>query len=97
MHSKFHPKSNVEWLCLSRSEGGVGFIEVQDTVETTILRLTNYVRNSNKKLLVATRTIEENEIEKHQMSTKWRKRMKGKHSGHKNNYLDNLSGKQRVK
>ena len=28
-------------------------------------------------------------IEKHQMSTKKGKRMKGKHSGHKNNYMDN--------
>ena len=36
-------------------------------------------------------------IEKHQMSTKRGKRMKGKHSGHKNNYTDNLSSKQRVK
>ena len=28
------------------------------------------------------------------MSTKRGKRMKGKHSGHENNYNDNLSGKQ---
>ena len=35
--------------------------------------------------------------EKHQMSTKRGKRMKGKHSAHKNNYMDNLSGKQQVK
>ena len=31
------------------------------------------------------------------MSTKRGKRMKGKHSAHKNNYMDNLSGKQQVK
>ena len=36
-------------------------------------------------------------IEKHQVSTKRGKRMKGKHSGRKNNYMDNLLGKQRVK
>ena len=35
-------------------------------------------------------------IEKHQMSTKRGKRIKLKQSGHKNNYMDNLSGKQRV-
>ena len=28
------------------------------------------------------------------MNTKTRKGMKGKHSEHKNNYMDNLSGKQ---
>ena len=36
-------------------------------------------------------------IEKHQMSTKRGQRMKGKHSRQKNNYMDNLSGKQWVK
>ena len=36
-------------------------------------------------------------IEKHQMSTKKGKRMIGKHSGHKNNYLGDLSDKQLVK
>ena len=35
-------------------------------------------------------------IEKHQMSTKKEKGMKGKHSEHKNNYMGNLSGKQWV-
>ena len=35
--------------------------------------------------------------EKHQLSTKREKRMNGKHSGYKNNYMDNLQGKERVK
>ena len=35
-------------------------------------------------------------IEKQQMSTKRGKRMKEKHSRHKYNYMDNLSGKQRL-
>ena len=40
------------------------------------------------------------EIEKHQVSTKRGKRMKENtktQKGHKNNYMDNLSGKQWVK
>ena len=36
-------------------------------------------------------------IGKQQMSTKRGKRMKGKHKVHKNNYIEDLSGKQRVK
>ena len=31
------------------------------------------------------------------MTTKRGKRMKGKHSGHKNSLMNNLSGEQRVK
>ena len=37
------------------------------------------------------------EIEKHQMSTKTGKRIKAKNSGHKNSYMDILSGTQKVK
>ena len=61
MHNEFHPKSNVDQSYLSRSEGGRGLIRVQDTVETAILGLRNYVRNSKERLLTATRKIEEDE------------------------------------
>ena len=83
MNNGFYPKSNVDRLYLSRGEDDRGLTGVQDTAETVILRLRNYVRNSKERLLIATRTIEDNEYRKHQMSTKRGKRMKGKHSGHK--------------
>ena len=56
-----HPKSNVVRLYLSRSEGGRELIGVQDTVESAILRLRNYVRNSKERLLIAARAKEEDE------------------------------------
>ena len=59
MHNKFHPKSNVDRLYLSRSHGRRGFIEVQDTVETVIFGLRIYKRNSKKRLLIAAHTIED--------------------------------------
>ena len=71
-------------------------IEVQDTVEAAVLWLRNDVRNSKEWLLIAICAIEEDE-DKQQMSAKRGKRMKGKYNGHKNNYIDDLSGKQRVK
>ena len=61
MHNGFHPKSNVDCLCLLRSEGGRGLIVVQDTVEATILGLRNYGRNINERLLTAACTIEDDE------------------------------------
>ena len=69
MHNGLCPKTNVDWLHLPRSEGGRGLIGVQDTVETAILELTNYVRNSKKAFLIAART-RKIKTEKHQMSTK---------------------------
>ena len=60
MHNGFLPKSNLERLYLSRSEGSRELIGVQDTVGTAILGLTNYVRNS-KERLIAAHTIEQDE------------------------------------
>ena len=61
MQHGFHPKSIVNRLYLSRSEDGRGLTGVQDTVETAILGLGNYVRNSKERLLIAARTIEDDE------------------------------------
>ena len=81
MHNGFHPKSNVDRLYLSRSEGGRGLNGVQYTVETAILGLRNYVRNSKERLLIAARTIEKHEDretqteykkgEKNEKKTQW--------------------------
>ena len=98
MHNGFHPKSKVNQFHPSRSEGGRRLIGVQDTVETAILGLRNYVRNSKERSLIAARTIEEDEDRETPNEYKKKKKiMKGKHSIHKNNYMGNLSGKQCVK
>ena len=57
----FHPKSNVDWLYLLRSEGGGGLIGVQNIVETAIFGLRNYVRKSKERLLITARTIKGDE------------------------------------
>ena len=59
LHNGFQPKSNVDLLYLSRIEGGKGLIRVQDNVETAILGLRNYVRNSKERLLIDACTVEE--------------------------------------
>ena len=61
MQNGFHPKSNVDRLYLSRSEGSRRLTGVQDTVETAILMLTSYVRNSKERSLIAAQTIVEGE------------------------------------
>ena len=63
MHNRFLPKSNVDRRYLSRSETSKGLIGVHDTVETAILRLRNYVRNNKERLLIAARTIEDEDRE----------------------------------
>ena len=83
-------------MYLSRDEDR-GLIGIQDTVETAILGWRNYERNSKERFLIAACTIEEDEDRETPRSTKREKRRKGKHSRYKNNYWNNLSGKQWVK
>ena len=67
-----------------------------EIVEKAILGLRNYARNSKERLLFAACAIEGEDRETPN-EYKMRKRMKGKHTGCKNKYMANLSGKQRVK
>ena len=74
MHNGFHPKSIADRLCLSRIVGSRGLIRVQDTVETAILELRNYVRNAKERLLIAARTLEDEE--NRETPNKYKKRKK---------------------
>ena len=53
--------ASVVRLYLSKSESSRGLITVQDTVETGILGLRNYIRSSKERLLIAACKIEEDE------------------------------------
>ena len=97
MRNGFHSKSNADRLYLSRSEGGRELIGVQDIVGTAILGLRNYVRNSKERLLIAARTIEEDEDRETPNEYKKRKKNEKKTQWTQNNYMNNLSGKQWVK
>ena len=78
MHNGFQPKSNVDQLHLLRSEDSRGLTGVQDTVETAISGLRNYVRNSKERLLIAAQTIYENEERETPNEYKKRKKIERK-------------------
>ena len=50
--------TNYNYQEVKAAEDSIG---VQDTVQTAILGLTNYVTNSKERLLIAARAIEEDE------------------------------------
>ena len=81
----------VKWL-----ESKTGLIGIQDTVKTAILGLRNYTRNNKKRLINATRTIENDEGREGPNEYKKRKKNEKKTKWTKN-YMDSPSGKQRVK
>ena len=61
-----HPKSNVDWLYISRKEGGIGLLNVEDTVQITVIGLFKYVGNNEELLPNAARLghVQETETEK---------------------------------
>ena len=56
MYSGLHPRSNVQWLYLPRSEGGRGLVSLDDCVNDERENLALYALRSNEKLTIAATT-----------------------------------------
>ena len=61
MHNGLHPRSNVQRLCISRSEGGRGLASVEDTIHLPVagLGLKRYIEQNDEKLISAARGLYE--------------------------------------
>ena len=55
MHKALHFRDDVEWLCVSRKEGGKELASIEDNVDASIQRLEDYIENREEKLITATR------------------------------------------
>ena len=53
MYGGLHPRSNVQWLYLPRSEGGRGLVSLDDCVNDERENLALYALRSNEKLTIA--------------------------------------------
>ena len=56
MYGGLHPRSNVEWLYLPRSEGGRGLVSMENCVNDEKKNLALYTLRSNEKLIIAVTT-----------------------------------------
>ena len=45
MHKALHPRDDVDRLYVSRKQGGRGLANIEDTVDTSIQRLEDYIKN----------------------------------------------------
>ena len=55
MHKVLHPRDDTDRLYASRKERGRGFASIEDSVATSIRRLTNYIKKNKERLITATR------------------------------------------
>ena len=60
MHKALHPRDGVDRLYVSRKEGGRGLASIEDSVDTSIHRLENYIQKHEGGLITATRHETEN-------------------------------------
>ena len=59
MHNALHPRGNIDRLYISRSEGGRGLLNVEDTVNLAKLGLQGYVKMNDERLISAARGADE--------------------------------------
>ena len=60
MHSALHPRDDVDRLYEPRKEGGRGFASIEDSVDTSIQRLKDYIEKHEQGLITAIRNNADN-------------------------------------
>ena len=55
MHKALHPRDDVDRLYMSRREGGRGLTSIEDSVDTLIQQLKDYIEKHGGRLITAIR------------------------------------------
>ena len=55
MHKALHPRVDVNRLYVSKRNGGRGLANIEDSVDTSILRLEDHIQKRAGRLITATR------------------------------------------
>ena len=73
MHKPLHPRDDVDRLYVARKEGGRGLASVEDSVDTSIQRLEDYIEKREGGLITAIRNNTDNTIDNRMTKTKKQK------------------------
>ena len=74
MHKALHPRDDVDRLYVPRKEGGKGLASIEDSVDTSIQRLEDYIEKQERGLITAIRNNTDNTIDNRTTKTtkqKW--------------------------
>ena len=77
MHKELHPRDDVDILYVPRKVGGRGLASIEDSVDTSIHRLENYIQKHEGGLITATRHETENTMNNRMTITR-KQKWKGK-------------------
>ena len=76
MHKALHPRDNVDRLYVSRKEGRRGLASIEDSVDTSIQQLKDYIEKHERGLIIAIWNDTDNTIDDRMTTTrkqKWEK------------------------
>ena len=77
MHKALHPRDDVDRLYVPRKEGGRGLASIEDSVDTSIQRLEDYIEKHERGLITAIRNNTDNTID-NRMTKTWKQKWEGK-------------------
>ena len=90
MHKALHPRVDVDRLYVSRKEGGRGLASIEDSIDTSIQRLKDYIQNHEGGLITATRSESENTMNNTMTITR-KQKWEGKLYGRFKRLINNIS------
>ena len=73
MHKALHPRDNIDRLYVSRKEGGRGLASIEDSVDTSIKRLEDYIQKYDEGLITAIRNDTDNTMDNRMTITRKQK------------------------
>ena len=69
MHLALHPSDDVDRLYVPRKEGGRVLASIEDSVDTSIQRLEDYIEKHERRLITALKNNTNNTIDKRMTKT----------------------------
>ena len=60
MHKALRPRDDIDRLYVSRKDGGRGLVSTEDSVDTSIQRVEDYIEKCRGRLITATRNNTDN-------------------------------------
>ena len=73
MHKTLHTRDDVDRLYVLRKEGGRGLASIEDSVDTSIQRLEEYIEKHERRLITAIRKNTDNTIDNRMTNTRKQK------------------------
>ena len=84
MHKALHPRDDVDKLYAPRKEGGRGLANIEDSFDTSMQRLEDYIGKHERGLITPIRNNTDNTIDN-------RMKKLGNKNGKENNYMGVLN------